>query len=112
MGLERSISAATKCGDLRIAQQSELYAYSVMACYLLRVKLDLLRLENERMVQQKLDFLQDFCRNQWLYGEILPALHDWQERSSKLATETLRPLTRYFATVNAAKAYPSRRSSA
>jgi hypothetical protein len=64
MGLERSISAATKCGDLRIAQQSELYAYSVMACYLLRVKLDLLRLENGRMVQQKPDFLQDFCRNQ------------------------------------------------
>jgi hypothetical protein len=57
-------STATKCGGLRIAQQNELYAYSVMACYLLRVKLDLLRLENGRMVQRKLDFLQDFCRNQ------------------------------------------------
>jgi hypothetical protein len=26
-------SAATECGGLRIAQQSALYAYSVMACY-------------------------------------------------------------------------------
>jgi len=65
-GWREASSTATECGDLRIAQQNELYAYSVMAFYLLRVKLDILRLENGRMVQRKPDFLQDFCRNQWL----------------------------------------------
>jgi hypothetical protein len=66
-GWREASSTATEYGGLRIAQQSEPYAYSVMAYFLLRVKIDLLRLENGGMVQQKPDLLQDFleinCKN-------------------------------------------------